>query len=212
MDDPNRNLYCLGCGYNLRGLSGDPRRCPECGKLNAMADLEVPAERINRALRRLQTGPALSTSAFTALILWLLPALYVVVFPFSGTSSPPLGIWIFLISSIVLAVVAWVVGVFMFRSSCQPKSGWVIALATFHIFGTLVAASGIAAIAAVLWCVITVEASLPYIPVFQVAGSGLFVVACAIAGRWLYGRAKATIALLQRECAARLAREYPSTS
>src|SRR3989442_10695322 len=23
------DLYCLECGYNLRGLSGDPRRCPE---------------------------------------------------------------------------------------------------------------------------------------------------------------------------------------
>ena len=72
MDDPNRNLYCFGCGYNLRGLSGDPRRCPECAKLNAMVDLEVPAEMINRTLRRIQTGPALSTSAFVALILWLL--------------------------------------------------------------------------------------------------------------------------------------------
>lgn len=177
-----------------------------------MTDLEIPVERINKALRRLQTGPALSTSAFAGLILWLLPALYVAVFPFSGYSSPSLGIWILLISLIVLAAVGWVVGVFMFHSSCEPRSAWVIPLATFHIYGTLVAASGIAAIAAVLWCVITVEASLPYIPVFQVAGSGLFVVACAIAGRWLYKRAKATIALLQRECAARLAREYPSTS
>lgn len=24
------DLYCLQCGYNLRGQSGDPRRCPEC--------------------------------------------------------------------------------------------------------------------------------------------------------------------------------------
>ncbi len=25
---------CEGCGYNLRGLTGDPVRCPECGLLN----------------------------------------------------------------------------------------------------------------------------------------------------------------------------------
>src|SRR4051812_29675363 len=24
-------LFCLGCGYDLRGLSGDTARCPECG-------------------------------------------------------------------------------------------------------------------------------------------------------------------------------------
>ena len=211
MDDPNRNLYCFGCGYNLRGLSGDPRRCPECAKLNAMADLEVPAERINRTLRRIQTGPALSTSAFLALILWLLPTLYVLIFPFSGYSSPPLWIWIFLISLIVLAAVGWVCGVFMFRSSCEARLGWVIALATFHFYGTLLAACGIATIAVLLWCVRAVKASLPYVPVLQVAGSGLFVVASAIAAPWLYKRAKATIAPLQRERAARLAREYLST-
>ncbi len=207
MDDLNRNLYCLGCGYNLRGLSGDPRRCPECGKLNAMADLKVPADRINKALRRLQTGPALSTCAVAALIVWLLPTLYVMIFPFSGYSSPPLSIWIFLMSSIVLAVVCWVVGVFMFRSSCGARPDWVIVLATFHLYGTLVAASGIAAIAALLWCAFVVKASLPVVPGLQIAGSGLFIVACAFTGRWLYGRAKAIIAPLQRECAARLARK-----
>ncbi|MBN2447615.1 MAG: hypothetical protein JXO22_12855 [Phycisphaerae bacterium] len=30
--DVNRdNLECLHCGYSLRGLPGDPIRCPECG-------------------------------------------------------------------------------------------------------------------------------------------------------------------------------------
>jgi arginyl-tRNA synthetase len=28
----DRDLYCPTCGYNLRGLSGDPIRCPECGR------------------------------------------------------------------------------------------------------------------------------------------------------------------------------------
>ena len=212
MDDPNRNLYCFGCGYNLRGLSGDPRRCPECAKLNAMADLEVPAERINRALRRIQTGPALSTSAFVVLFLWLLPTLYVAMFPFSGYSSPPLWIWTFLISMIVLAAVGWAVGVFMFRSSCEARSGWGIALATFHFYGTLLAAAGMAAIATLFRCALTVKASRPHVPVLQVAGSGLFVVATVVAAPWLYKRAKATIAPLQRERAARLAREYLSTT
>ena len=36
----DRDLYCLQCGYNLRGLSGDPRRCPECGHMNPLGDIE----------------------------------------------------------------------------------------------------------------------------------------------------------------------------
>ena len=95
----------------------------------------------------------------------------------------------------------------MFRASCEARSGWVIALATFHIYGTLVAGSGIAAIAALLWCAFVVKASLPGVPGLPIAGSGLFIVACAFTGRWLYGRAKAIIAPLQRGCAARLARK-----
>lgn len=32
--DNDTDRYCRLCGYNLRGLSGDSVRCPECGKLN----------------------------------------------------------------------------------------------------------------------------------------------------------------------------------
>jgi hypothetical protein len=39
--DPWRNKRCLDCGYRLRGLSGDPRRCPECGLVNPS---ELPKE------------------------------------------------------------------------------------------------------------------------------------------------------------------------
>ena len=49
----DRDLYCLTCGYNLRGLSGDPVRCPECGNLNPIGDVEIPAEIITKQLRRM---------------------------------------------------------------------------------------------------------------------------------------------------------------
>jgi hypothetical protein len=184
----------------------------QCGKLNAVADLEVPAEKINKALRRLETGSALSTSAFATLIFWLLPTLYVAIFPFPGYSPPPLWIWVFLISLILLAVIGWVVGVLIFRSSCMGKVGWVTALASFHLYGTLVAASGVAAIVAVLWAYAVLNTSPPHVPILEVGASGLVVAASRVAWRWLYGRAKATIAPLQRECAARLAREGSPTS
>lgn len=32
---------CLSCGYLLRGLSGDPIRCPECGHLNQVDELRA---------------------------------------------------------------------------------------------------------------------------------------------------------------------------
>ncbi|MFQ5461023.1 MAG: hypothetical protein ACE5E5_00175 [Phycisphaerae bacterium] len=60
--DDRQDLFCLHCGYNLRGLSGDPRRCPECGRQSAVADMLIPADQIRKALRRLETGPALATS------------------------------------------------------------------------------------------------------------------------------------------------------
>ncbi len=28
----DKDMLCPGCGYNLRGLPGNPRCCPECGR------------------------------------------------------------------------------------------------------------------------------------------------------------------------------------
>jgi hypothetical protein len=32
----DKDIYCLDCGYNLRGLSGMERTCPECGRCNPL--------------------------------------------------------------------------------------------------------------------------------------------------------------------------------
>jgi hypothetical protein len=50
------DLFCLECGYNLRGLHGDPVRCPECGYDNPVGLLEVLAARITEHLRRMETS------------------------------------------------------------------------------------------------------------------------------------------------------------
>jgi hypothetical protein len=56
----DRDLYCLKCGYNLRGLSGDPVRCPECGYDNPIADVEIPADLIAAQLKKMEPGVAVT--------------------------------------------------------------------------------------------------------------------------------------------------------
>ena len=60
------DLYCVECGYNLRGLSGDPVRCPECGYHNPLGDVKIPAEIITRQLREMESP--LATCALSALL------------------------------------------------------------------------------------------------------------------------------------------------
>jgi hypothetical protein len=55
----DEDIYCLTCGYNLRGLYGDPVRCPECGEWNNLGTVRIPAKHIQRALREMETAPTL---------------------------------------------------------------------------------------------------------------------------------------------------------
>jgi hypothetical protein len=53
----DEDLFCLDCGYNLRGLRGDPLRCPECGRLNDLGTVAIPAPLIRTALHGMETNP-----------------------------------------------------------------------------------------------------------------------------------------------------------
>ena len=59
----DHDLSCPNCGYNLRGLWGDPLRCPECGHVYAreylLREFGLPARRfkdLRQALDALTTG------------------------------------------------------------------------------------------------------------------------------------------------------------
>ena len=213
----DQDLYCLDCGYNVRGLPGDPRRCPECGHLNALADLEVPATLITRELRRMQTGPALCGAAAVALTLWLLPILLLML---HSPASPRKTVAYGLVSALIgAAVAAWGVGATRFRSSCRSKPGWIAALATFHCYALLIAAVCLATLLVAAACVsaplMGVAVSLPPglawvtvvpTPLREVLALLVLPITALFGAWWMYRRAKARIAILQREVAATMAR------
>ncbi|MFN0135846.1 MAG: hypothetical protein ACKVS9_06980 [Phycisphaerae bacterium] len=49
------DLYCLRCGYNLRGLSGVLVRCPECGEENAIELVTETAPLISAHIARVES-------------------------------------------------------------------------------------------------------------------------------------------------------------
>lgn len=199
-------MFCLNCGYNLRGHSGDPIRCPECGHTNQLADLAVPGELIARALRRMETGAALCGATMCALLYWLLPVLAVMLF--QPRPPLPLFVWVFVFAAIVASVVFWVVGVFFFRASCGGKRGWFGALLRFNALACLIAGMCVSVIVLILWCSLVVKASRPATPVVEI----IFVIVCVpgllLGSVWLYRRAKRMIHRIQRETAARYSRSH----
>jgi hypothetical protein len=66
-----QDVACPGCGYNLRGLSGDVVSCPECGKSCDVADLIR-----RRWIGSWRRAPGMQTLAW--------PALWVLMLPLSG--------------------------------------------------------------------------------------------------------------------------------
>lgn len=203
--EDQRDLFCLKCGYNLRGLSGDPRRCPECGHHNRMEHLEIPAELIQRTLRRLETGAALCGAMTATVLFWLLPSLIVMLY--GPASSTHIYVWIFVVAGAVVAMAAWIAGMIRFRRSCGGMRGWHFALLRFHFFALAIAASGLAAIIDVCLCIarVFVPVSLPF-PVFEVLPSLIFVPSMLLLSVWLYRLARNSIRPLQRQTAAQVAR------
>jgi hypothetical protein len=125
----DRDLYCLTCGYNLRGLSGDPVRCPECGNLNPLGDAEIPAKIISFKLRVMQTAP---TGCVLAVIFFL-PSLLVFLLVLAEVrNQSDLLCWG---TPAAASLLGWVVGLQRFRSSCLAKPGWAGLLVRYHAYG-----------------------------------------------------------------------------
>ena len=146
----DRDLYCLTCGYNLRGLSGDPLRCPECGKLNPLGDVEIPAEIISAQLRRMETAPALCVLAVVLSVpvhaLFWIGLSQVAQFGFRDAGE----LFCPGIPAVALLLV-WLGFAASFRSSCLGKFGWKAALGKYHFYGLLLSGLICALIIAGAW-------------------------------------------------------------
>lgn len=70
----DRDVFCLQCGYNLRGLSGDPIRCPECGYNNDLGVASIPADLIRTTLHQMETYPTWCVVMSLGLAFMVIPA------------------------------------------------------------------------------------------------------------------------------------------
>ncbi len=200
------DLYCLSCGYNLRGLSGDPVRCPECGNLNPIGDVEIPAKYIKEQLERLESAPAYCVAS----ILFGLPAqvgFWALVLGSFSNQNGPVELWTALGILAFGAVALWIAGLFRFRSSCMRRPGWGNALVLYHLVGLIGIPTTIGSMGAVLYLafqafergglligIITCIVGLA-------AAAGALLLFCGLY-RWL----KAILEPLQRDVAVEIAR------
>ena len=132
--DENTDLYCLECSYNLRGLPGDPRICPECGHPNPIGQIAIPAGRISAELKRMETAPALCIAS----VLFGTPLAAVAPAAFQdGLGSATAGTICCFGIFPFLCLWFYIVNVSSFAASCRNKSGWVGVLYRYHQFAFL---------------------------------------------------------------------------
>lgn len=192
------DLYCLECGYNLRGLSGDPRRCPECFHMNPVGDLVIPADDIRRQIRKMEGGAGLCVAGLLIIVLGL--------WSFLGTEGV-----LVLMSSALVGVAVWSRGMVRFRDSCRDRAGWGWALARYHFYGGCMLGMGFGAWLACQWIRQDVLGVMPgksrgtYV-FTQLAATGLLICVLYLPFRWMYRQARRDFDRLQRETAVQIIR------
>ena len=215
MSDPapviDEDLYCLECGYNLRGLSGDPVRCPECGNLNPLGVVGVPSALISKQLRRLENEIG---DRFLSLLIaipldvafcWGLLAC-------ARDGFNDLGILICVGLVATITSVYWLRGCMRFRRRCGCRSGWLRALVMYHVWSSLRLFLVVVPVTIYLLygedILRPLEKAFPgdYAGLAYFAGLGVLVLAIAFGTRRLRGLATAPLVELQYGCAAELAR------
>lgn len=147
---PDRDLYCVSCGYNLRGLTGDPICCPECGFSNAVAIMEIPAGDIRRQLKQMESAAAYSLLALGVLLVSL-PVSWASL-RFRGAVGPHAAA---LIGAALLAICLHYV-----RKSCGGSRGWLLALLMYWTCGVSMLAGAIALMVLAIWQTVEITSGL----------------------------------------------------
>ncbi|HVP10167.1 MAG TPA: hypothetical protein VMV94_03155 [Phycisphaerae bacterium] len=206
------DLYCLKCGYNLRGLSGDPRRCPECFYMNPMGDLELPAPFISAQLRRMESAPAYCVACVFFAGLFALPPAALMLSVLRGQPFEQDTFCCF--GSVLLGMIgAWVAFAMQFRNSCLGKPGWFATLLRFHAYGLVM----ISAVIGIIWLgtelldIAAPGTKFGRPPALRLCGLAALGICVLLGSSWiaprLHARAKGNMEQLQREVAVQLARE-----
>lgn len=191
----NSNRYCLGCGYNLRGLSGDPIRCPECGRANSAKELDLPARTISAQLKQLETASA--NSVFTVLGLMTYGFLIPWLIRFVGIDR--IQVLAYAGGFVVLAC-AWVYSLRESRKSCENHPQWGGAILRYHLFGLAMIVGCLVVGAGTIWFVIRSARSIyPFLAIPAAA------IAIIIFVRRMYAAAVRDMHPLQRAMAVRIA-------
>jgi hypothetical protein len=209
MTSTDIDLYCLECGYNLRGLSGDPRRCPECGHLNPVGDLELPAGAISAQLRRMETNPAVC--AGMALVMGIFFVLFAFAFVLSPRGTPPTEALCFMVP-VAAATLIWIVCAVGFCNSCRGRPGWAGVLWLYHVYalGLCVIVGGLMLVPVIIYTVYIDRLSAgAYTGFIAAVGMALTITMLVIfsLGRRAHRRLKEVMQPLQREVAVTIARE-----
>lgn len=188
----DEDLYCLTCGYNLRGLFGDPVRCPECGSDNDLGTVLIPAGLIRDALARMESAPTGCIAAFVA-------AATIVGLLLLGA-----GLTLAFVGPALLACACgWWFGYRRMKTGYENTPGWRGILLDFHLT-TLLFLSGIPFVVIAYWLFDKPIRDFPEGLAFLAV---LASVPLAMLGLRRYERARERIALMQRDRAVRLARE-----
>ena len=119
----DEDLYCFTCGYNLRGLPGDPVRCPECFDAFSRTLLRARIRiRVVTRLERMRRNLGVSGDLCA---LGLVPALFGVY----GLAWGSITDREFYVSIGETGGVIWLLGFGNFARICWRLPGWAMAFA-----------------------------------------------------------------------------------